>query len=178
MNVNFLLSPDPEPDKGTSGTTQRPPGGRSTGRSTSQSSRPMPETHRHELIHPSHNSIVGSSRSPATNMQSSSDHQVSGVKRTDKSRGRASSSTDNSPPIKPHVCPYCDRSFFKPEQLRRHDRLVHLNHRPFVCTVCDVSFGTKQNMQVHMTTRKHQQRFDTLQTLNQAKMQRAQRSEK
>lgn len=64
---------------------------------------------------------------------------------------------------KPHVCPSCERSFHKLEQLKRHDRLVHLNLRPFVCTTCDVSFGTKQNMQVHLTTRKHQHRLETLQ---------------
>lgn len=76
-----------------------------------------------------------------------------------------SQSLRNSPTseVKPHVCPSCERSFHKLEQLKRHDRLVHLNLRPFVCTTCDVSFGTKQNMQVHLTTRKHQHRLETLQ---------------
>lgn len=71
---------------------------------------------------------------------------------------RASSSGD----AKPHVCPNCERSFYKLEQLKRHNRLVHLNLRPFICYTCDLSFGTKQNMQVHLTTRKHQHRLETL----------------
>lgn len=65
--------------------------------------------------------------------------------------------------VKPHACPQCERSFYKLEQLKRHDRLVHLNLRPFVCKTCDLSFGTKQNMQVHLTTRKHRHRLQTLQ---------------
>lgn len=64
---------------------------------------------------------------------------------------------------RPHVCPSCGRGFYKLEQLKRHDRLVHKNLRPFVCTTCDLSFGTKQNMQVHLTTRKHQQKLESLQ---------------
>lgn len=63
---------------------------------------------------------------------------------------------------KRHACPSCDRTFFKLEQLKRHDRLVHLNLRPFICATCDLSFGTKQNMQVHLTTRKHRHRLETL----------------
>lgn len=63
---------------------------------------------------------------------------------------------------KPHVCANCERSFYKLEQLKRHNRLVHLNLRPFICHTCDLSFGTKQNMQVHLTTRKHQHRLQTL----------------
>lgn len=73
---------------------------------------------------------------------------------------RSSSSAE----VKPHVCPQCDRSFYKLEQLKRHDRLVHQNLRPFVCNTCDLSFGTKQNMQVHRTTRKHRHRLQTLES--------------
>lgn len=68
----------------------------------------------------------------------------------------------SSAEVRPHACPSCDRSFYKLEQLKRHDRLVHLNIRPFVCTTCDLSFGTAQNMQVHLKTRKHKLRLETL----------------
>lgn len=72
--------------------------------------------------------------------------------------------SQSSAEVKPHVCRSCDRSFYKLEQLKRHDRLVHLNLRPFECKTCELSFGTKQNMQVHLTTRKHKHRLETLQS--------------
>lgn len=91
------------------------------------------------------------------------------LSRTEPIRVGLSRSTFNGAASKrPHRCSFCDKSFLKLEQLRRHDRQVHLNHRPFVCTVCDVSFSTKQNMQVHMSTRKHQQSLETLRTVGQA----------
>lgn len=51
---------------------------------------------------------------------------------------------------------HCGRPFSKREHLKRHDQLVHRLERPYTCTVCNAHFGTKQNMQVHLTTRKHQ----------------------
>ena len=58
---------------------------------------------------------------------------------------------------KQHTC-FCGRVFNKREHLKRHNLLVHQEVRPFTCTICDAHFGTKQNMQVHLTTRKHRQR--------------------
>lgn len=56
---------------------------------------------------------------------------------------------------KPHACQDCEWSFHKREHLRRHKRLVHSNFRPYRCIYCNISFQTKQNLQIHMKTRKH-----------------------
>eukprot|EP00173_Palmaria_palmata_P004515 Plantae.Rhodophyta-Palmaria_palmata.ctg6346.p1 GENE.Plantae.Rhodophyta-Palmaria_palmata.ctg6346~~Plantae.Rhodophyta-Palmaria_palmata.ctg6346.p1 ORF type:complete len:247 (+),score=13.96 Plantae.Rhodophyta-Palmaria_palmata.ctg6346:310-1050(+) len=58
---------------------------------------------------------------------------------------------------KTHVC-FCGRAFNKREHLKRHNLLVHQEVRPFTCEECDLHFGTKQNHQVHLSTRKHRQR--------------------
>lgn len=103
-----------------------------------------------------------SSSTPHSSRAQSSSHSVfKGKKPKNQSSSsplRGSSSADT----KPYVCPNCERSFFKLEQLKRHNRLVHLNLRPYICHTCDLSFGTKQNMQVHLTTRKHQHRLQML----------------
>lgn len=65
--------------------------------------------------------------------------------------------------LKKHRCTVCSRRFDKTDQLRRHDRIVHRHIRPYICTLCDQSFGTKQNMEVHRNTRKHQRCVDKLQ---------------
>lgn len=49
----------------------------------------------------------------------------------------------------------CGKRFSKREHLKRHESLVHKLERPFACNTCDAHFGTKQNMEVHFTTRKH-----------------------
>lgn len=58
---------------------------------------------------------------------------------------------------KNHRC-FCGRAFNKREHLKRHNLLVHQEFRPFTCEDCDLHFGTKQNFQVHLSTRKHRQR--------------------
>jgi hypothetical protein len=58
---------------------------------------------------------------------------------------------------KTHVC-FCGRAFNKREHLKRHNLLVHQEVRPFTCEECELHFGTKQNHQVHLSTRKHRQR--------------------
>lgn len=58
---------------------------------------------------------------------------------------------------KTHTC-FCGRAFNKREHLKRHNLLVHEEVRPFTCEDCDLHFGTKQNFQVHLSTRKHRQR--------------------
>lgn len=63
--------------------------------------------------------------------------------------------TRRPPKPKRFAC-HCGRPFSKREHLKRHDQLVHRLERPYSCTVCNAHFGTKQNMQVHLTTRKHQ----------------------
>lgn len=59
--------------------------------------------------------------------------------------------------LKTHTC-FCGRAFNKREHLKRHNLLVHEEIRPFSCEGCDLHFGTKQNFQVHLSTRKHRQR--------------------
>ena len=78
------------------------------------------------------------------------------------------SSSSSSTKTKSHKCTICNRAFNKREHLKRHKLLVHEEHRPFNCSTCELRFGTKQNMQVHLTTRKHKQRVSFLQHAQQA----------
>lgn len=181
MNLEFLLSP--EKDNNASG------GNESTHRSSrNEFHRPeacSPLSLDYIAPRPSDSSTrlsVPSIRQPSRRLESSSsthlrlnDHthiiSTSPTRNSTRDQGTTSrfkgkkTKNPNAPgsEVKPHVCPACDRSFYKLEQLKRHDRLVHLNLRPFVCKTCELSFGTKQNMQVHLTTRKHQHRLETLQ---------------
>lgn len=183
MNVNFLLSPendDEESDQNRSSPSpEETPSNKISKSSNTAHDRGFRKPERQCAY--SSSFAIGSSSSQATDRTKMKpmrpSHHTPNVglpfgkeqtkiesPRTNQGRPSSNSTTQR----KPHACPYCDRSFFKVEQLKRHDRLVHLNHRPFVCAICDISFGTKQNMQVHMSTRKHQQRLETLTTLHQA----------
>lgn len=57
-----------------------------------------------------------------------------------------------------HICSTCGKTFTKSEQMKRHYRLVHLQIRSYKCNGCDLAFGTKQSLEVHEKTRKHQDR--------------------
>jgi hypothetical protein len=70
---------------------------------------------------------------------------------------RAGGTAGHDAACKTHVC-FCERAFTKREHLKRHILLVHQEVRPFTCKDCDLHFGTKQNHQVHLGTRKHRQR--------------------
>lgn len=68
-----------------------------------------------------------------------------------------------APPQAPAAAPKpfrcrCGRGFAKKEHLKRHDLLVHKDVRRFACNACNLRFGTKQNLSVHCTTRKHKLR--------------------
>lgn len=175
MNLDFLLSPDSASASGNRGSGSRSSRAESSpfsleyiaprhspdDRHRSSRQRRAVEPLLNSRSHPS-----SSSKPPPPKDQgqtsSRSHHYIA-------KKGKAPSSpsalrTQPSVEVKPHVCRACDRSFYKLEQLKRHDRLVHLNLRPFLCTTCDLSFGTKQNMQVHLTTRKHKHRLETLQS--------------
>lgn len=73
-------------------------------------------------------------------------------------------SRKGSPPVESpadtriHICSTCGKTFKKGEQMRRHYRLVHLHIRSYKCNGCDLAFGTKQSLEVHEKTRKHQDR--------------------
>lgn len=181
MNLKFLLSPDKEE---TGGTRQRPADNPSTSRNNMESIAPsttgQPSSNSRPPARPSSSrhtenplSYGYGQSSSMTNLGRGSQMQreISSSERPTTSRfGTGDEKTYASPfsggsstDSRPHVCPSCGRGFYKLEQLKRHDRLVHKNLRPFVCTTCDLSFGTKQNMQVHLTTRKHQQKLESLQ---------------
>lgn len=183
MNINFLLTTD----KGSTGKTS---GGQSLHNEAPRSETFAPSLD-HTSLRLSHFSGEFSSHSPRqprpshsfsprslmqeshsgsceTRQNRFSNRHLFSTSRLQKKNGtfpgshsaRRSSSCSG----KPQVCPLCERKFYKLEQLRRHERIVHLNLRPFECKTCDLSFGTKQNMQVHLTTQKHQHRVKMLKT--------------
>jgi hypothetical protein len=78
--------------------------------------------------------------------------------RRDHIRSRSRMHSALGPNSAMHVC-FCGRAFNKREHLKRHNMLVHQEVRPFKCNACELRFGTKQNMQVHLSTRKHRQRL-------------------
>lgn len=190
MNLDFLLSPESNSGRVRQSSGSRSGRGDPSAfsldyiapRNNSESDRSR-QHHRRQGEHSSQQRApAGSSRSPPREQGGDSSKPNFKSKKAkspaspSSSSQRPPSSTPQRPPPsspqrpssstegKPHVCPYCQRSFYKLEQLKRHDRLVHQNLRPFVCKTCDLSFGTKQNMQVHLTTRKHRHRLQTLQS--------------
>lgn len=190
MNLDFLLSPESTSGRGRQSSGGRSGRGDPSAfsldyiapRNNSEHDRSRQHHRRAGEQSAQHRAPAGSSRSPPREQSGDSSKSHFKSKKT-KSPASPSSSSQRPPPSssqrppsssppkpspnvegKSHVCPYCQRSFYKLEQLKRHDRLVHQNLRPFVCTTCDLSFGTKQNMQVHLTTRKHRHRLQTLQS--------------
>lgn len=180
MNLKFILTPDKDSNNGGNSNESRYSDGPRPESSplsleyiaprTSDSSRvstPPSRPSRHFESSSSHMSLQDphSMTSPNPPRNSSRDQASTSRFKGKKCKSPSSPSALRSPSgeVKPHVCRACDRSFYKLEQLKRHDRLVHLNLRPYICSTCDLSFGTKQNMQVHLTTRKHQHRLETIQ---------------
>lgn len=192
MNLNFLLSSDKDKDKdnnnGNNGSNRAPRADnrgpsrsetsplsvdfiapRTSEQQASSSSGRFPSQRRgapvgpgaHGRAQPFHGARTGQRAWTAREQAAQASRGT--LRGKPPKTGQGSLRSPASTEVKPHVCPSCERSFYKLEQLKRHDRLVHLNLRPFVCTTCDLSFGTKQNMQVHLTTRKHQHRLETLQ---------------
>lgn len=138
MDLNYLLSPSSKPNALARRGTNRSSQNHSTSASGS-----------------SHGRRANPSKSSSTHHHN------------DKSKKeKPSSSQKSTVATRPHVCHQCDKPFYKQEQLKRHVRLVHENWRPFKCLFCEVTFGTKQNLHVHFTTRKHRHRFESLEASN------------
>ncbi|TPX51388.1 hypothetical protein SeMB42_g00486 [Synchytrium endobioticum] len=51
--------------------------------------------------------------------------------------------------LKRHKCQFCEKSFKKSGDLKRHER-IHTNTRPFACGMCGKSFIQKSGLTVHM----------------------------
>lgn len=173
MNLDFLLSPEGSNDRNDrSSRADSPLSLDYIAPSTSPDDKHRRHHHHRRTTEPHipsrhHHHASSSSKSPSAKDSphtASRPHHFKSKKATKSPASPNALSKPSSAEVKPHVCRSCDRSFYKLEQLKRHDRLVHLNLRPFVCSTCDLSFGTKQNMQVHLTTRKHRHRLETLQS--------------
>ena len=47
------------------------------------------------------------------------------------------------------VCRHCNKSFQKPSQLERHER-IHTGEKPYKCNQCDRAFNQKGSLQIHL----------------------------
>ena len=157
MNINYLLSPE-----------NKPPASSSSRSSHAQRTRDQPRREAPldlDFIAPrgsSSQSRGQNTHQPRSSGRGSSSSSTRDEQKSSSKSGNSNTKSPDGEREKRHACPSCERTFFKLEQLKRHDRLVHLNLRPYICATCDLSFGTKQNMQVHLTTRKHRHRLETL----------------
>lgn len=169
MDLDYLLAPSSNSNRMVTGSE-----GRSSRADSSSVSRDSPaapngtSSHRRMAEHSSHSRAShGSSLKGASHKDGKTASSKPSCK-TKKSKSPSSASAQKIPSneARPHECRQCGRPFYKQEQLKRHIRLVHENWRPFKCLFCEIQFGTKQNMQVHFSTRKHRHRVETLQATN------------
>ena len=179
MDLEFLLSPssnNANPDRSSASHASRIDGRLSVDRIAPRGSK---EGDKYRSSRNSRHHGRSGHNSRSTHAASKGTTSTASKLTSSKNQGHSSTRTrpgkprnqDSPPPAgpavmenRPHVCAQCHRGFYKLEQLKRHHRLVHLNLRPFKCLTCRLSFGTKQNMQVHLTTRKHQHKAETAET--------------
>lgn len=173
MNLNFLLSSEKDGNcnNGSNGSNRAPRPDNHRGRSSDPAAmevftpHPDPQGADHTRYSAPRHGQTGTAPRPKTAREQAA-QAAQGTLKGKPPRTEFPSTRPRSEAVtRPHVCPSCERSFYKLEQLKRHDRLVHLNLRPFICASCDLSFGTKQNMQVHLTTKKHSHRLEALEIL-------------
>lgn len=52
---------------------------------------------------------------------------------------------------KPHACDICKKRFYRPYELKRHQRVAHLNKK-FVCSVegCRLEYNSKHSLKIHV----------------------------
>mmetsp|Transcript_7955 Transcript_7955/g.21077 ORF Transcript_7955/g.21077 Transcript_7955/m.21077 type:complete len:188 (+) Transcript_7955:95-658(+) len=63
-----------------------------------------------------------------------------------KPRKREHTNTDG----REYACTFCDASFCRKPDLKRHVNAVHMGLRPHPCDICGKSFSTSGNMRKHM----------------------------
>lgn len=165
MDLDFLLAPNTKPYSRMSGSE-----GRSSRGDSARRDHPTPPSgsthHRRMNEHSSHSRASHESSLRGASQKDSKSSQGKTSSKTKNTKSSSSSQKPSSSENRPHVCGQCGRPFYKQEQLKRHVRLVHENWRPFKCLFCEITFGTKQNLQVHFSTRKHRHRVETLQATN------------
>lgn len=168
MDLDFLLAPNSNAMVTTSSTEGCPSRGESSSAGRDYAAPSHSTNHRRMAVQSSRSRVPNGSSSKGASHKDVKTSSSKSLSKTKKSKSPSSPSTQKTPSseARPHECRQCGRAFYKQEQLKRHIRLVHENWRPFKCLFCEIQFGTKQNMQVHFSTRKHRHRVATLQATN------------
>jgi transcriptional regulator NrdR family protein len=68
-------------------------------------------------------------------------------------RTRSPIKTPPNSPSKSYPCRLCSKVFPRLSNRRQHEASVH--ERPYICEVCDARFGTKQRLDYHKQSGKH-----------------------
>lgn len=60
---------------------------------------------------------------------------------------------------KPYKCKHCNKSFPQPENLFRHQKVIHAEARLHVCEKCDKSFSNSSNLKRHLLQHNNMKSF-------------------
>jgi len=50
---------------------------------------------------------------------------------------------------RPHICPFCRKTFVTKEELRRHER-IHTDTKPYSCNHCSERFTRLEQLKTHL----------------------------